>query len=87
MAKMPFIPDPRYTHDEEKKYETQERMKEEFLHVQQLNLTESDNSQYVNYLFSPSFVLSMTSEFTEIIVGSDTTGSMTGPRLTVIVTV
>ncbi|MNT65297.1 hypothetical protein D3C72_2032690 [compost metagenome] len=29
MAKMPFIPDPRYTHDEEKKYETQERMKED----------------------------------------------------------
>jgi len=29
MAKMPFIPDPRYTHDEEKKFETQERMKED----------------------------------------------------------
>lgn len=29
MAKMPFIPDPRYTHDEEKKYEAQERIKED----------------------------------------------------------
>lgn len=29
MAKMPFIPDPRYSHDEEKKYEAQERMKED----------------------------------------------------------
>ncbi|WP_426477504.1 DNA polymerase III subunit alpha [Chryseobacterium sp. CBSDS_008] len=29
MAKMPFIPDPRYAHDEEKRYETQERMKED----------------------------------------------------------
>lgn len=29
MAKMPFIPDPRYSHDEEKKYEAQERMRED----------------------------------------------------------
>ncbi|AIM37544.1 DNA polymerase III subunit alpha [Sphingobacterium sp. ML3W] len=29
MAKMPFIPDPRYSHDEDKKYEAQERMKED----------------------------------------------------------
>ncbi|WP_454045058.1 DNA polymerase III subunit alpha [Chryseobacterium sp. Marseille-Q8038] len=29
MAKMPFIPDPRYSHDEEKKYEAQERIKED----------------------------------------------------------
>ncbi|KXH84896.1 DNA polymerase III subunit alpha [Chryseobacterium kwangjuense] len=29
MAKMPFIADPRYAHDEEKRYETQERMKED----------------------------------------------------------
>lgn len=29
MAKMPFIADPRYTHDEEKKYEAQHRMKED----------------------------------------------------------
>ncbi|MCW2259995.1 MULTISPECIES: DNA polymerase III subunit alpha [Sphingobacterium] len=29
MAKMPFIPDPRYSHDEEKKYEVQERMRED----------------------------------------------------------
>ncbi|UIR57829.1 DNA polymerase III subunit alpha [Sphingobacterium sp. SRCM116780] len=29
MAKMPFIPDPRYSHDEEKRYEAQERMKED----------------------------------------------------------
>lgn len=29
MAKMPFIPDPRYAHDEDKKYEAQQRMKED----------------------------------------------------------
>lgn len=29
MAKMPFIADPRYYHDEEKKYEVQQRMKED----------------------------------------------------------
>lgn len=29
MAKMPFIADPRYTHDEEKKYEAQHRIKED----------------------------------------------------------
>ncbi|MDR2270452.1 MAG: DNA polymerase III subunit alpha [Sphingobacterium sp.] len=29
MAKMPFIPDPRYSHDEEKKYEAQQRIKED----------------------------------------------------------
>ncbi|SIS61720.1 DNA polymerase-3 subunit alpha [Chryseobacterium ureilyticum] len=29
MAKMPFIPDPRYSHDEDKKYEIQQRMKED----------------------------------------------------------
>lgn len=29
MAKMPFIPDPRYSHDEDKKYEAQQRMKED----------------------------------------------------------
>lgn len=29
MAKMPFIPDPRYSHDEEKRYEAQERIKED----------------------------------------------------------
>lgn len=26
---MPFIPDPRYSHDEDKKYEAQERIKED----------------------------------------------------------
>lgn len=29
MAKMPFIPDPRYSHDEDKRYETQEKIKED----------------------------------------------------------
>ncbi|REC79465.1 DNA polymerase III subunit alpha [Chryseobacterium elymi] len=29
MAKMPFMADPRYAHDEEKRFETQERMKED----------------------------------------------------------
>lgn len=29
MAKMPFMPDPRYSHDEDKKYEAQERIKED----------------------------------------------------------
>lgn len=29
MAKMPFIPDPRYSHDEDKKYEAQQRIKED----------------------------------------------------------
>lgn len=29
MAKMPFIPDPRYSHDEEKKYEAQQRIRED----------------------------------------------------------
>ncbi|MDR6919530.1 DNA polymerase III subunit alpha [Chryseobacterium sp. 2987] len=29
MAKMPFVADPRYSHDEEKKYEAQQRMKED----------------------------------------------------------
>ncbi|WP_313001680.1 DNA polymerase III subunit alpha [Chryseobacterium gleum] len=29
MAKMPFMPDPRYSHDEDKRYETQEKIKED----------------------------------------------------------
>ncbi|WP_398456058.1 hypothetical protein AB3466_11170 [Sphingobacterium thalpophilum] len=29
MAKMPFIADPRYSHDEEKRYEAQQRIKED----------------------------------------------------------
>lgn len=29
MAKIPFIPDPRYSHDEDKRYETQEKIKED----------------------------------------------------------
>jgi hypothetical protein len=29
MAKMPFIPDPRYYHDEDKKYNVHERIRED----------------------------------------------------------